>query len=250
MSDSFFVWGPAQLLASRRSIATGPRTRPSPRGADAPSFASCRRRAPRIRYAPPVSARLRLGLLASGSGSNVRALIDASERGDLTATIAVVISNNSGAGALEHARRSGIPTRHLSTTTCADVDAAIRDTLVEHDVHVVALAGYLKLVGPSVLSTYEGRIVNIHPGPLPRFGGRGMFGHHVHRAVLAAGVPESGPTVHLVDAHYDQGPALAHRPVPVHADDTPDTLASRVLAAEHDLYWRVIQSHFVDRITS
>ena len=98
-----------------------------------------------------------------------------------------------------------------------------------------------------VLSAFPDRVVNIHPGPLPRFGGPGMYGPHVHRAVLDAGVPASGPTVHLVSARYDEGPVLAHRPVPVLPDDTPKTLAERVLTAEHDLYWRAIRDRFCTR---
>ncbi|TPV93643.1 MAG: phosphoribosylglycinamide formyltransferase [Myxococcales bacterium FL481] len=193
--------------------------------------------------------RLRLGLLASGGGSNVQALIAAVGRGDLEATIAVVIANNSGCGALQHARNADLVARHISSKTHADEDAALRAELAAHRVDVVVLAGYMKRIGPQVLSAYPGRIVNIHPGPLPRFGGRGMFGRRVHEAVLAGGVASSGPTVHLVDEEYDHGSHLAHRPVPVMADDTPETLAQRVLVAEHDLYWRVIADHFVGRLS-
>jgi phosphoribosylglycinamide formyltransferase-1 len=186
----------------------------------------------------------RLGVLASGRGSNFVALLDAHARGDLPARTAVVISNNSRAGALEHARKAGIPAAHISSRTHEDVGKAILDCLVEHDVSVVVLAGYMKLLDPRVLGRFEGRVVNIHPAPLPRFGGKGMYGMHVHEAVLAAGVETSGPTVHLATGAYDEGPTLGHTPVSVRPDDTPDTLAARVLEAEHDLYWRVIRDHF------
>ncbi len=193
----------------------------------------------------PVPRRpLVLGVLASGRGSNLRALADACERGDLPATIAVVISNNSRAGALAFARERGITARHISGRTTPDEPSALRDALRAAGVDLVVLAGYMKLVPQTVLAAFPGRVVNIHPAPLPRFGGPGMYGAHVHRAVLDAKVPFSGPTVHLVDARYDEGRILAHRPVPVRPDDTPDTLAARVLAAEHDLYWRVIAEHF------
>jgi phosphoribosylglycinamide formyltransferase-1 len=113
-----------------------------------------------------------------------------------------------------------------------------------HDVDVVVLAGWMKLLDPRVVAAYRGRAVNIHPAPLPRFGGPGMFGEHVHIAVLASGATKSGPTVHLVDDRYDEGEIIAHREVPVEPGDTVASLAARVLAAEHDLYWRAIASKF------
>jgi phosphoribosylglycinamide formyltransferase 1 len=182
----------------------------------------------------------RLGVLASGRGSNVQAILAAIDRGDLHARVVVVVSNNSGAGALELARAAGIDALHISGRTHADPDAAILTALRERDVDLLVFAGWMKKLDARVVAAFEGRAVNIHPAPLPRFGGQGMWGHHVHEAVIASGVTESGPTVHLVTEHYDEGPVLAHRPVPVLPDDTPDTLAARVLAAEHDLYWRVI----------
>jgi phosphoribosylglycinamide formyltransferase-1 len=118
------------------------------------------------------------------------------------------------------------------------------ELLREHQVDVVVLAGWLRLIDPRVLAAYPNRVVNIHPGPLPRFGGHGMYGIHVHEAVLAAGVPVSGPTVHLVDERYDEGPVLAHEVVDVLPDDTPETLQQRVLRAEHALYWKVIRERF------
>jgi phosphoribosylglycinamide formyltransferase-1 len=187
---------------------------------------------------------LRLGVLASGRGSNFEAILHAIDRGDLDADVAVVISNNSGAGALGLARARGIDALHVSGHTHADPGAAILDALRERGVNLLVLAGYMKKLDPRVVAAFTGRAVNIHPGPLPRFGGRGMWGHHVHEAVLAAGVRQSGPTVHLVTAEYDEGAELAHRPVPVHDGDTPETLAARVLQAEHDLYWRVIKDRF------
>lgn len=191
-----------------------------------------------------MAAHPRIGVLASGGGSNLQALIDAHARGDLPAAVVVVISNNSKAGALERARRHDIPALHISAKTHDAPDAAILAALQAHDVDLVVLAGYMKLLSPRVLRAYEGRVLNIHPGPLPEFGGQGMYGRHVHEAVLARGAKSSGPTVHIVDEHYDEGPILAHRPVPVEPDDTPETLSERVLAAEHDLFWRVIRERF------
>ena len=188
--------------------------------------------------------KLRLGALASGRGSNLVAIVDAIDRGELRAEVAVVISNNSGSGALAFARERGIPAVHISGKTHDDEGATILDALARHDVGVVVLAGYMKKLDLRVVEAYAGKAVNIHPGPLPRFGGRGMYGTHVHAAVLEAGVTHSGPTVHLVTHEYDEGAQLGHRPVPVEPGDTPQTLAARVLAAEHDFYWRVIAERF------
>jgi len=186
----------------------------------------------------------RLAVLASGGGSNLQALIDAHARGDLPASIVVVISNKAGAGALERARRHGIAAAHVGRKRHRDPSARILELLADHRVDVVVLAGWLKLIDPRLLAAYPDRVVNIHPGPLPRFGGQGMYGVRVHEAVLEAGVSLSGPTVHLVNERYDEGPILAHEPVSVAADDTPETLQARVLRAEHALYWRVIRDQF------
>lgn len=189
-------------------------------------------------------AQPRLAVLASGGGSNLQALIDAHARGDLPALVALVIANRAAAGALERARRHGIPAAFVGRKQHADPDARILELLREHRVDVVVLAGWLALVGPQLLAAYPERVLNIHPGPLPRFGGKGMYGQHVHAAVIAAGVAATGPTVHLVDERYDEGPILAHVEVPVHPADTPESLAQRVLREEHDLLWRVIRDHF------
>lgn len=170
--------------------------------------------------------------------------MDAHARGDLPAPVVLVISNNSRAGALQRARDAGIAWAHISSKTHPDPGAAIVEALASAGVELVVLAGYMKLVDPRIVARWRGRILNIHPAPLPRFGGRGMFGEHVHRAVLEAGVAETGPTVHLVDEVYDRGDTLAFRPVPVEPDDSVESLSRRVLAAEHDLFWRVIAERF------
>jgi len=168
----------------------------------------------------------------------LQAVIDACKSGRLNARPRIVISNNSASGALQRARREGIAHAHLSSVTHpepCELDRAICDTLRQHDVDLVVLAGYMKRVGPQTLAGYAGRIINIHPALLPRFGGGGMYGGRVHQAVLAAGVEVTGVTVHVVDAQYDHGPILAQRQVPVRAEDTVDSLARRVLEQEHDL---------------
>lgn len=189
-------------------------------------------------------AELRLGFLASGGGSNMQSILDACHEGRLSASARVVIGNNSKSGALTRAREAGIACYHLSSLTHADpraLDVAICDALQRHEVQVVCLAGYMKLLGVRTLTAFRGRILNIHPGLLPRHGGQGFYGKRVHEAVLAAGDAESGATVHIVDEVYDNGPVLAQARVPVQADDTPDTLGARVLIQEHQLFSKTLQ---------
>ena len=191
-----------------------------------------------------LSVPLRLGFLASHGGSNLQALLDAIRGRRLNAEALVVISNNSGSLALERAKSAGVPALHLSAQTHPDADAldrAIAEALLGHGAELVVLAGYMRKIGPAVLGAYPSRIVNIHPALLPKHGGQGMFGIHVHAAVLAAGERETGATVHLVNAEYDRGPALAQARVPVEPGDTPETLQQRVLAAEHRLYAETLQ---------
>jgi len=187
--------------------------------------------------------KLRLGVLVSGGGTNLQAIIDACVAGKIPAEVVIVISNNSDAFGLKRARKHGIPAVHLSNKQHPmdeDLDKAIAEKLKEHHVDLVCFAGYMKKRGPAFLKEFPNRVLNIHPGPLPRFGGEGMHGHHVHEAVLKAGVKSSGPTVHIVDDRYDHGPILGHIEVPVLPGDTPDTLAERVLAQEHIIYADII----------
>lgn len=188
--------------------------------------------------------KLKLGFLASHQGTNMQAIIDACNEGRLHAEPRVVICNNSHCGAAARARREDIDTHHLSSHTHPDADVldrAIVATLQACGVEVVVLAGYMKKLGPETLAAYRGRILNIHPALLPKFGGKGFYGAAVHQAVLAAGETESGATVHLVDGEYDHGAILAQRKVSVLPDDTPETLAARVLVQEHVLYAETLQ---------
>lgn len=153
------------------------------------------------------------------------------------ASVELVLSNRAEAGGLERARAAGVPAEVFS-----DVANATEwiTRLGRRDIDLVVLAGFLKLVPAQLVARYEGRILNIHPALLPRHGGRGMYGRRVHESVLAAGDRESGPTVHLVDAEYDRGTILAQSRVPVLPDDTPESLAARVLAVEHELLPAVV----------
>jgi phosphoribosylglycinamide formyltransferase-1 len=174
----------------------------------------------------------------------MRAILSACARGEVDARPAVVISNNSRSPALEHARNAGVPAFHLSAMTAggeSEVDEQICKTLQDHRVNLIVLAGYMRKVGPRTLAAFPRRIVNIHPGLLPKFGGQGMYGIRVHKAVLDAGERETGVTVHLVTPEYDEGPFLAQERVRVEPSDTPETLAVRVLKVEHWLYSQVLQ---------
>ena len=177
----------------------------------------------------------RIAVLASGGGSNLQAILAHLEALGSTApgSVALVVSDRSAAGALEKARARGIAALHLPAS---GPDGALEQALEAHDIGLVALAGYLRLVPAGVVRRWRGRLVNIHPALLPAFGGHGMYGHHVHDAVIASGVRVSGATVHFVDEHFDRGPILAQWPVPVPAGDTAAALAARVLAVEHRIY--------------
>jgi phosphoribosylglycinamide formyltransferase-1 len=184
-----------------------------------------------------ISSPLRLGFLASGNGSSARAIVGAIRAGDLAAEARLLVSNNRSAAALAFAREAGIPALCISTQGDPDAaDARLADEMSAHGVELIVLSGYLRQLGPRTLARYAGRIFNIHPGPLPQFGGHGMYGRRVHEAVIAAGVAESGICIHLVDEEYDRGPVIARRAAPVIAGDTAETLEARVTALEPKFY--------------
>jgi phosphoribosylglycinamide formyltransferase-1 len=174
---------------------------------------------------------LRVAVLASGDGSNLQALLDTC-RGPSPARVVLVASDRPEARALARARAAQVAT--LGIADPAD-GVALLQGLAPHDIELVVLAGYLRLVPSEVVAAFSGRMINIHPALLPAFGGRGMYGARVHRAVLASGATLSGATVHLVNAEYDRGPIVAQWPVPVRPGDTPESLAARVLEVEHRL---------------
>lgn len=172
----------------------------------------------------------------SGRGSNLVALLKALRGSDL-AQVSLVLSNRGDAPALDRAREWGVAAEALSNYRDG---SEWLQRLEHHQVDLVVLAGYLKLVPAEVIRAYRGRMVNIHPALLPNFGGAGMYGHHVHEAVLKSGVSQTGATVHLVDEEYDRGAILAQGKVAVLPGDTPDSLAARVLEVEHRLLPEVI----------
>lgn len=184
---------------------------------------------------------VRLAVLASGGGSNLQAILDHLESlgAERAAEVVLVASDRADAGALAKARAN-----HVSTAVIAkpsDGPALVR-LLEMHRVDFIALAGYLKFVPSGVTARWRGRIVNVHPALLPKFGGAGMYGRKVHEAVIAAGERESGATVHHVNGEFDSGAIISQQRVPVEPGDTPESLAARVLVAEHHLYPRTIQS--------
>lgn len=195
----------------------------------------------------------RLGFLVSHRGSNMQAIIDACNKGRLEALPAVVISNNSACEALNRALREGIPHFVVNADVCANsarsADDYMLELLLRHHVDWVILAGYMKKLGAVIVNHFAGRILNIHPSLLPKFGGQGMYGLRVHEAVLAAGEGETGATVHLVDADYDQGPILAQQRVRIEPDDTAETLASRLLQIEHELFVETLSKVIRGEIT-
>ena len=195
--------------------------------------------------------KLNLVVLASGGGTNLQSIIDNIQAGKLDAQIKAVISNNSKAFCLERARKHNIPVIHLSHKmfeTKDEFDDQLLSVLKKNETDLVILAGYMKILSPKVIRAYRNRILNIHPGLLPHFGGKGMYGIHVHEAVLKSGMKISGVTVHIVDEIYDHGPIILQKCVPVEDDDTPDTLAQRVLKVEHQLYSEAIQLFVENKI--
>jgi phosphoribosylglycinamide formyltransferase-1 len=178
----------------------------------------------------------RIGFLASGAGSTFEAVVAACRAGDLPFDPVVIIGNNGEAGVFDRAQRLGVTALHISAKTTGDAaDVAIAAALDKAKVDLVVLAGYLKMLGPAVLAAFEGRIINTHPALLPKFGGPGMYGMNVHRAVLAASETTTGVTVHVVDEEYDHGPVLAQATLLVEPGDTIETLAARVQAREKPL---------------
>ena len=188
---------------------------------------------------------LRIAVFGSGRGSNFGAILDAIRAGKLPRVqIVAVISNNADAGILQLARQENIAAFHMSSRQFRDEDAfvgALLQVLRESGANFIVLAGYMKRLNPRMISAFRNRILNIHPALLPKYGGQGMYGEHVHRAVLASGDRKSGATVHMVDEEYDHGPVVLQKTVPVLPEDTVETLAARVLELEHELYPEAIR---------
>ena len=189
---------------------------------------------------------LKFGVMASGSGSNFKAILERIRSGEFQAQCLFLISNNENCGAVGYAKDYGIPVFHISGKTHPDgaaYEAVLLEVVDRFDVDQVVLAGYMKVLPSSFIKRFAGRILNIHPSLLPKYGGKGFYGMHVHEAVIAAGEQESGATVHLVGEEIDSGRILAQGRVPVLPTDTPESLAARVHEVEHQIYWKAIRDY-------
>ena len=181
-----------------------------------------------------------IAVLASGDGTNLQAILDFHTRlgDDAKGRVSLVASNRASAGALEKARAAGIPAEAFNAS---DDGSALLSLLERYSVQMVVLAGYLRYLPPLITSAYRSRMINIHPGLLPEFGGAGMFGSRVHAAVIASGATVTGVSVHFVDDEFDHGPLIAQWRIPVYERDTPESLAARGLKAEHIVDPRVVE---------
>jgi len=187
---------------------------------------------------------LNLCVFASGSGSNLKAIIKASLTGRINSRVSLVISNNFGAGALKTAAEYNIPYLHLSQklfATQKEFTSEILRSLKKHKVNFILLAGYMKMLDPVIIKKFKNRIINIHPALLPKFGGKGMYGIHVHDAVISANEQITGATVHFVNEVYDSGAVILQKQVKVKPTDDAESLQKRVLRAEHKLYPEAIK---------
>jgi phosphoribosylglycinamide formyltransferase-1 len=185
---------------------------------------------------------VRIGVLVSGGGTNLQALIDACQEGKINGQVVLVISNREDAYALERAANGGIRGQFVSPLDFKDedYDRELLRLFKKEEVQLVVLAGYLRVLTPLFIEAYRNSIVNIHPSLIPKFCGKGLYGERVHRAVLESGVKETGATVHLVDEGTDTGPILLHETVPVMEDDTVESLQKRVLQVEHRILVKVV----------
>lgn len=193
----------------------------------------------------------RIGVFASGGGSNLQALMDRIRSGDLPADLAFVLSNNGKSGALARARAFGAPAYHVSAFTEGSEEAVLARVLRLIDLHAIdllVLAGYMKKVPPALLARLKNRIVNIHPALLPAFGGEGFYGSKVHEGVVARGCQYTGLTIHMVNEKYDEGQIVLQRVVPVPRGATPEAVAADVLKGEHAWFWQVVRAFAVGEI--
>ncbi len=196
---------------------------------------------------------IRIAVLVSGvgRGSNMQSIIDGCTSGRINGSVVLVIGTKDDAPAMDRARTAGIKTAVISPKEFSDTDQQdthMLSVLQNANIDLVCLAGYMRLLGPKCVETYKNRIMNVHPALLPSFCGEGMFGHHVHEAVIARGARISGATVHFVDEKYDTGPIIVQAIVGVEDSDTPDTLAAKVLEVEHKAYPDAIALFAEDRL--
>lgn len=186
---------------------------------------------------------MNITVFASHGGSDMQAIIDGCKAGKINASVVAMITNNEDSMAYERAGREGIDRYYLSHKEIPDeeeLEQRMLEVLDSHQTDMIFLAGYMRKLGDSILRKYQNRVFNIHPALLPKYGGKGMYGIHVHEAVIAAGEKVSGVTIHRVNEQYDSGDIVAQTEVPVEAADTAETLAARVLKREHEFLVEII----------
>ena len=194
---------------------------------------------------------MNIAVFASHGGSDLQAIIDGCKNHAIDAKVAVVISNNSDSMALQRAIKENIPNYHLSSRQYDSEELLakkILQVLDEYSVDMIFLAGYMRMLHTSILEKYNNRVFNIHPALLPKYGGKGMYGMNVHNAVVSAKEKETGVTIHRVNAEYDSGEIVAQTVVKVNEDDTPETLAARVLEREHEFLVEVMSDIIAGKI--
>ncbi len=186
---------------------------------------------------------MNIAIFASHGGTDMQAITDGCKSGQINADVAVLICNNAGAFVTKRAEKENIPCHIVNDTVCGSpekTEETILELMKQYRIDMIFLAGYMKKMPDKVLEAYENRVFNIHPALPPKHGGKGMYGIHVHEAVIAAGEKESGVTIHRVNAQYDSGDIIRQATVPVLEGDTPETLAERVLTREHTFLVEVI----------
>jgi phosphoribosylglycinamide formyltransferase len=192
-----------------------------------------------------------IAIFASGGGSNFKSIHRHVQSGDISGDIVLTVSNNSDSGAINYARMNNISTLIINKVRYPnqiDREELLIQTLRDHEINLICLAGYMKLLPKNIVNQYQNCILNIHPALLPKFGGKGFYGIKVHEKVIASGVSNSGATVHFVDEEYDHGKIIAQESIEVRNEDTVETLAERVLKIEHELYPKVVKAFCEDRV--
>ena len=193
----------------------------------------------------------KIAVFVSGGGSNFMAIHHQIKQGKIPGEIVLVISNNPNCGAIEYANENSIPIIIINAVQYPNPhtrDEFLIETCLKAEIDLICLAGYMKMLPPAFVKQYENKILNIHPGLLPEFGGKGFFGMRVHEAVINSGKRESGATVHFVDEIYDHGPIILQKKVEVLETDTAESLAARILKLEHELYPEVVKAFCENKI--
>ena len=193
----------------------------------------------------------KIAIFASGRGSNFKTIYKQTITGDILAKICLIISNNPSSGAIDLAGKNAIPIFIINKTLFPDShlrDMALLRKLIQADIDLICLAGYMKIIPKNIVAHFKNRILNIHPALLPAFGGKGFYGMKVHQAVIQSKASESGVTVHFIDDQYDHGPIVAQEKVIIKEDDTADSLAQKIMAVEHRIYPEVVKAFCENRI--